>query len=137
MKAVNLALSLSMLLMLPGAALAEKDGKGPSDKAYENASENASFKREDSTPGKSEKDEQKDHSHDGEYHEHDDQDSDGKDRKYRSTEQEDDRVREDAQTEQRERNSKRVESARTGGDTTNEEKPRAGFWQRLFGQGSE
>lgn len=143
MKADSLALSLLIALILPGAALAEKGGKGPGDSAYEHASDKASFKREDGKPGKGEKDKQKGLTHDGEHHEPDDQDSEGKDRKFRSTEQEQDRVREqdrlreETQTEQREADSKRVESAGTGAETTGEEKPRTGFWQRLFEQRSE
>jgi len=136
MKAVSLA--LSMALMLPALALAEKGDKGPSDKAYESASEKASFKREDGKPGKGEKDKQKGHSHDGE---HDKQDSDTEGSKYRRTEQEQeqvrDRDREKVQTEQRETSSERVESAGSGGETGTEEKPRAGFWQRLFEQRKE
>ena len=52
-------LSLVLLLTLPGLVLADKGGKGPSDRAYESASDNASFKRTDGKPGKAKKEKHK------------------------------------------------------------------------------
>lgn len=134
MKAISLA--LSMALMLPALVLAEKGDKGPSDKAYESASEKASFKREDGKPGKGGKEKQKGHSHDGEYHEHDKQDSDAEDSQHRRTEQEQEQVREriqeKVQTEQRETGSESAESASSGGETSTREERRPGLWQRLL-----
>ncbi|MDH3980945.1 MAG: hypothetical protein OEU91_10600 [Gammaproteobacteria bacterium] len=113
MKAFNLTLSLLMILMLPGPVLAEKGGKGPSDKAYESASEKASFKREEGKPGKAGKagkDTKNDsHTHDDEAHEHPEQSGTADDtRERRHTE------REQGQTEQRERDGEREQRQRSG-----------------------
>jgi hypothetical protein len=161
MKAFNLALSLLLVLMLPGQLLAEKGGKGPSDKAFESASEKASFKREEGKSGKGgkEKKEKSDHMHDGEYHEHGDKD-DGKSVKelqpvenentgrkhndeHRDPEERGDaedirkRRHTEQEQEQRESNSERVESTGTTGESTEENKSETGFRQRIFGKDRE
>jgi hypothetical protein len=120
MKTASLALSLSMALMLPAMALAEKGDKGPGDRAYERASENASFKREDGKPDMGETGKQKGHSRDGENHEHDDQDSDAEGRKNRRTEQEQeqvrDRDREQERIQEKVQSEQRREKKATGGN---------------------
>jgi hypothetical protein len=149
MKAFNLTLSLLMILMLPGPVLAEKGGKGPSDKAYESASEKASFKREEGKPGKdgkAGKDMKNDsHTHDGEAHEHPEQGgSAGDTRERRHTEREQEREQgqteqreRDGEREQRQRSDERTESTGTDRESTEEKKSETGFWQRLFGRDGE
>jgi len=64
------------IVCLPMQSFAAKGGeKGPSDQAYERASDNASFKREGGKPGKEEYRHDNDRDHD---HDHDDGDSDSK-----------------------------------------------------------
>jgi hypothetical protein len=147
MKAFNLTLSLLMILMLPGPVLAEKGGKGPSDKAYESASEKASFKREEGKPGKdgkAGKDMKNDsHTHDGEAHEHPEQGGsagDTRERRYTEREREQGQTEQherDGERKQRQRSDERAESTGTDRESTEESKSETGFWQRLFGRDGE
>ena len=69
-------LSLLPLLLLPLDSNADKD-KRPSDRAYEKANDNASFKRDDDKK----KHEKKNKKGSGDKKQHDKKDDDGKDKK--------------------------------------------------------